>query len=183
MGTGGTRSPSSLSHWPWSIEMDESSFVAWVAGWVVSVQFLLPCVKAHLLHGGYKFSQLDRGEDSSFFSVQPISELMDRQELAIPRISEELHELTLRLTWCFIFQGWMTLHRENKPAALIHSKIHVPKGLYQLWKWFSGPKSLRAMLLFKFQNFSEPFTATQKLQVGQSMEVRPLNTSHRKPGS
>lgn len=38
----GTHSSSSRSCWPWSMEVDESSSVAWVAGWVTSVQFLLP---------------------------------------------------------------------------------------------------------------------------------------------
>lgn len=60
-----------------------------------------PWVKAHLLYGGYRLPQLDRGANSSFFSIKFILELMGRQEVAIPRISEELHELTLRLIFIF----------------------------------------------------------------------------------
>ena len=76
----------------------ESSLVGWVTSWVMLVPFLLPSTEAHLLHGGYRLSQLNRGEDTCCFSSQPPSELMSRQDRAIPGISEELHELTHRLT-------------------------------------------------------------------------------------
>lgn len=62
------------------MEAGEANLVAWVTSWVVPVPFLLPSIEAYLLHGGYRMYQLNRGEDGCFFSSQPTSEIMSRQD-------------------------------------------------------------------------------------------------------